>query len=216
MAKNNIIIYLFFKRIFDIIFALILLTATSPFLIVIAILIKLESKGPVFFKQKRLGKDGKVFDIFKFRTMVDGAIKTGSGLRTKENDPRITKIGNILRKTSFDEIPQIINILKGEMSFIGPRPPVPYHPRKFEEYSKIDRQRFSVNPGISGYAQIILRNSGTWDERFVYDIKYIEKMSFTLDAYIFFMTIWNIFFKKNIYLPKGSEHKIPERIEHVE
>ncbi|MDA3884358.1 MAG: sugar transferase [Candidatus Delongbacteria bacterium] len=213
---NNKKLYLVFKRIFDVIFALVLLVFTFPILLLIVILIKIESKGPIFFKQKRLGKKGKVFEIYKFRTMIDGAIKTGSGLRTKANDPRITKIGNIIRKTSFDEIPQIINILKGQMSFIGPRPPVPYHPRKYEEYSEEQKIRFTVKPGISGYAQIVLRNSGTWDERFVYDIEYVKKISLGFDFYIFFMTIYSILVKKDIYLSKESEHKIPDRIDHVE
>lgn len=131
--------------------------------------------------------------------MVDNAINIGSGLRTDEGDSRITKVGSILRKTSLDEIPQIINILRGEMSIIGPRPPVPYYPRKYEEYSEEQRKRFIVRPGISGYAQASLRNRGTWDERIELDLKYVDKMSLGFDFYIFIISIWNVLKRKNIY-----------------
>jgi undecaprenyl phosphate N,N'-diacetylbacillosamine 1-phosphate transferase len=162
--------------------------------------------------QERLGKDGKVFKIYKFRTMVDGAVNIGSGLRTDEGDSRITKVGNVLRKTSLDEIPQIINILKGEMSIIGPRPPVPYHPRKYEEYSNEQKKRFIVRPGISGYAQVVLRNSGTWDERIELDVQYVDKMSFRFDFYIFFRTIYTVIKKDNIYLSEEAKEAVPEEI----
>lgn len=191
--------YYFIKSILDFVLALIGLIVISPFLIIIALLIKLESKGPVFFLQGRLGQHGNIFMIYKFRTMVDGAINMGSGLRTDEGDPRITKIGNILRKTSLDELPQIINILKGEMSIIGPRPPVPYHPKKYKEYSLEQKRRFQIRPGISGYAQIILRNNGTWDERIKLDLEYVNRMSIGFDIYILFLSIWVVIARKNIY-----------------
>lgn len=204
--------YYYIKCIIDFVLALVGLIVISPLLLIIAILIKLESKGPVFFLQERLGQNGKVFKIYKFRTMVDGAINMGSGLRTDEGDPRITKVGNILRKTSLDELPQLINVLKGEMSLIGPRPPVPYHPRKYEEYSNEQKKRFKVKPGISGYAQVILRNSGTWDERIVYDVEYVEKMSLRFDLYIFFKTIYSVIKKENIYLSEEAKKDIPKEI----
>jgi|LSQX01.2.fsa_nt_gb lipopolysaccharide/colanic/teichoic acid biosynthesis glycosyltransferase len=198
-------IYYYIKCILDYIFALVGLILLLPLFLIIALLIKFDSKGPVFFLQERLGQNGKVFKIYKFRTMVDGAIEMGSGLRTDEGDPRITKVGNILRKTSLDELPQLINIIKGEMSIIGPRPPVPYHPRKYDEYSAEQKKRFTVRPGISGYAQVVLRNAGTWDERIELDLEYVQKMSFSFDLYIFFMSILVVLKRKNIYAsPKSA------------
>lgn len=199
--------YYYVKSVIDFILAFIGLIILSPFFLVIAILIKLDSKGPVFYKQKRLGKSGKVFEIYKFRTMVDNAISMGTGLRTDEGDPRITKVGNILRKTSLDELPQLINILKGEMSLIGPRPPVPYHPYKYEDYTAEKKRRFLVKPGITGYAQVMVRNSGTWDERIVYDVEYVDNMSFSLDCYIFFKTIFKVIKCDGVY-QKDSETTI--------
>ena len=204
--------YYYFKIAIDFLLALIGLIIVSPLFLIIAILIKLDSKGPVFFLQERLGKDGKIFKIYKFRTMIDGAINMGSGLRTDEGDPRITKVGNILRKTSLDELPQLINVLKGEMSLIGPRPPVPYHPRKYEEYSYEQKKRFTVKPGITGYAQVVLRNSGTWDERIVYDVEYVEKMSLKFDINIFLKTIYSVIKKENIYLSKEAKKETPKEI----
>jgi len=194
--------YCYVKNIIDFVLALVGLILLSPLFLIVAILIKIDSKGPVFFVQERLGKNGKIFKIYKFRTMVEGAIKMGTGLRTNENDPRITRVGSVLRKTSIDEVPQIINVLKGEMSIIGPRPPVPYHPKKYEEYTGEEKKRFMVRPGITGYAQVILRNGGTWNERIKLDIEYVDKMSFWLDLRIFFKTIYIVATKKNIYLNK--------------
>jgi len=191
--------YFYIKCILDFIFALSAILVIWPILLIIAILIKLESKGPVFFLQERLGRNGSVFKIYKFRTMVDGAINLGSGLRTDEGDPRITKVGSFLRKTSLDELPQIFNILRGEMSFIGPRPPVPYYPRKYEDYSIEQKRRFMVRPGISGYAQVVLRNSGTWDERIKLDLEYVDRMSFLFDMSIFLKTIFVVLMRRNIY-----------------
>lgn len=204
--------YYYIKCLMDFIFALVGLIVISPILLIIGLLIKIQSKGPVFFLQERLGQNGKLFMIYKFRTMVDGAISIGSGLHTYEDDPRITKIGKILRKTSLDELPQLINILRREMSLIGPRPPVPYYPRKYEDYSDDQQKRFIVKPGISGYAQVILRNNGTWDERIVYDIKYIEKMSMGFDIYIFIKTIYSVFKRENIYFSGGKKGVISKDI----
>lgn len=204
--------YSYVKRLIDFLLALIGLLFASPIFVLIIVLVKLDSQGPVFFLQERLGKDGKVFKIVKFRTMVDGAARMGTGLRTDEGDPRITRVGKLLRKTSLDELPQIINILRGEMCFIGPRPPVPYHPRRYEEYSEVQKKRFSVRPGISGYAQVILRNSGTWDERIEYDIKYVDRMSFWFDFYILFKTIYTIVKRENIYLSEEAKRSTPKEI----
>lgn len=196
--------YCYIKRIFDIILSLIGLVMLLPLFLIISILIKFDSKGPVFFVQERLGKDGKVFKIYKFRTMIDGAINMGSGLRTEEGDFRITRVGNILRKTSLDELPQLINVLKGDMSLIGPRPPVPYHPKNYEEYSDEEKKRFSVRPGITGYAQAVLRNGASWDERIKLDLIYVDKMSFTFDLYILFLTFLTVVRGKNVYSPTQS------------
>lgn len=199
--------YYYVKCVLDFILAFIGITVLSPLLLLVAILIRLESKGPIFFLQERLGQDGKVFKIYKFRTMVDGAINMGSGLRTDEGDPRITKVGDILRKTSLDELPQLINILKGEMSLIGPRPPVPYHPRRYEEYSDEQKRRFIVKPGITGYAQVVFRNNATWDERIELDLEYIKKMSIIFDIHIFFLSIWTVLNRENIYASQKPQSK---------
>ncbi len=187
------------KRVLDFILSLIILIILSPLLLIIAVIIKLDSEGPILFKQERLGKDGKVFLIYKFRTMVDNAEKKGTGLFTNENDPRITKIGKFLRKTSLDELPQLINVLKGEMSIIGPRPPVPYHPYKYEDYSDEQRLRFTVLPGITGYAQVSGRNEIEWDQRIEYDVYYAKNWSLFLDLKIIFRTIKIVFKKEGIY-----------------
>ena len=198
-------IYPIIKRIIDFILSLIGLILLSPLFLVIAILIKIDSEGPVFFLQERLGKDGKVFNIYKFRTMVDGAINMGSGLFTKETDPRITKVGTFLRKTSIDELPQLINVLKGEMSLVGPRPPVPYHPYKYEDYSDKQKLRFTVLPGITGYAQVNGRNNITWDERIELDLEYVNRLSMWLDIKIILKTTQNILLKKDVYSKTKKE-----------
>ena len=189
----------FIKPLLDWLFAFVLILLLWPLFLLVAILIKLESRGPVFFRQKRLGKNGRVFRIYKFRTMVENAIEMGTGLRVCVNDPRITKVGHILRKTSFDELPQLFNILRGEMSLIGPRPPVPYSPYQYEDYTEIQRKRFLVKPGISGYAQIVFRNNAAWNDRIEYDVKYVEDISFWGDVRIVFLTILVVIANKNLY-----------------
>lgn len=195
------------KRLFDVCCSIIILYIIAPFIVGISIIIKLTSKGPVFFKQERLGKNGKVFEIMKFRTMIDNAVNTGPGLSTYEGDPRVTKVGGFLRKTSLDELPQLFNVLKGDMSLIGPRPPVPYHPRNFEEYSERQALRFEVTPGITGYAQVKGRNSLTWDERFEFDIKYVKRQSLLMDLVILILTIIKVFSKEDIHGPERRKKK---------
>ncbi len=183
----------FFKRFFDIVFSLMILLLSSPVLLIIAVLIKIDSKGPVIFKQQRIGKKGKVFNIYKFRSMVVGAEKTGSGVYSNKNDSRVTKIGKFLRATSLDEIVQVVNILKGDMSFIGPRPPLTYHPWPYDEYAEEQLKMFSVRPGITGWAQINGRKAVEWNKRIEMNVWYVEHLSFLLDLKIFFKTIGKIF-----------------------
>ncbi|GGA20513.1 sugar transferase [Psychrobacillus lasiicapitis] len=194
------ILNLFIKRIVDFFGSLIGVIIISPILILIAMSIKLTSKGPVFFKQERLGKNGMVFKIFKFRTMVVNAENLGSGLFVKtEKDNRITKVGKLLRATSLDELPQLLNVLIGEMSLVGPRPPVPHHPYKHEDYNDFQRKRFEMKPGMTGLTQVTVRNSVSWDERIPIDVEYIERFNIWLDVKILFMTILKIFKRESIY-----------------
>lgn len=176
------------KRFFDFIVAALLLLLLSPGLLLLWLLIRLDSPGPAFFRQPRLGRHGRVFEILKFRTMVDGAEKQGSGVFTSRSDPRITRVGQLLRRSSLDELPQLVNIVRGEMSFVGPRPPVPYHPHRYEDYSPEQRRRFSVRPGITGYAQVLGRNRLEWSERIAYDLEYLDSWSLLLDAQIVLRT----------------------------
>lgn len=178
--------------------ALLLIILISPVLLIISLAIILDSPGTVIFKQKRLGYKGKEFDIYKFRTMITDAEKMGDGLVIKsECDERITRVGKLLRKISLDELPQFFNILKGDMCFVGPRPPVTYHPYDgYENYSEEAKKRFEMKPGITGLAQVKLRNSGTWDERIEIDIQYVENYSWWLDIKIIFMTAFSMFNKE--------------------
>jgi lipopolysaccharide/colanic/teichoic acid biosynthesis glycosyltransferase len=189
----------FLKRFLDIIFAIIGILLLMPLFILIAIAIKIDSKGPVFYRQERLGKHGKVFRIFKFRTMVTGAEHIGTGLFTDGNDSRITKVGFFLRKYSLDELPQLINVLLGDMSLIGPRPPVPYHPYPFNNYPEKYRVRFLYRPGITGWAQVHGRTNLTWTQRLEYDIQYHNKINFFLDLKIVFLTLKKIILSENIF-----------------
>lgn len=187
MKELNLII----KRILDFLLALIGTIVISPVLVIIAILIKCTSKGPVLFKQERLGYHGKVFKILKFRTMVVNAEHIGTGVVINEkNDPRVTKIGRFLRSTSLDELPQVFNVLKGEMSLVGPRPPVTYHPYKgFENYPEWAKKRFEMRPGMTGLVQITIRSDASWDERMKIDCEYVDKFNVLFDIKILIGTI---------------------------
>lgn len=170
-----------------------------PLFILIGVAIRWDSPGDIFFLQPRLGKDGLVFKIYKFRTMVMKAEHMGAGLFISEKDSRITRIGDFLRKTSLDELPQLINVIKGEMSIIGPRPPVPYYPHVYEDYTETQKVRFSILPGITGYAQVLGRVSISWDERIELDLEYIEKRNWRLDLWIIYRTIFAVVARKDIY-----------------
>lgn len=190
---------IFSKRAFDFIVSLISLIILLPFFIIIAILIKIDSEGPVFFKQKRLGKNGEVFKIYKFRTMVKNAENKGDGIHIGKNDPRVTKIGKMLRNRSLDELPQMINILKGEMSLVGPRPPVPDFPYKYEKYGEKQKIRFKIKPGLTGWAQVNGRGVLSWQEKFKYDIYYVKNRSLLFDLKIILKTFKIVLLKVGIY-----------------
>lgn len=179
-----------FKRFIDIVLSLFVLIVFSPILLVSAVAIKLDSKGPVIFKQKRLGLGGKEFYIYKFRSMCVGAEK--GGVYSDNNDNRVTKVGNILRKTSIDELPQVINILKGDMSFIGPRPPLTYHPWPIEEYTQEQLHMFDARPGITGWAQVNGRKGVEWHKRIQLNCWYVDNMSLWLDLKILFITFFKV------------------------
>ncbi len=182
----------FIKRGFDISGASLGLICVSPILLLFAILIKLESHGPVIFRQKRIGYKGRVFEILKFRSMVQNAEHTGSGVYSDKNDARVTKVGKFIRATSIDELPQLINILRGDMSFIGPRPPLTYHPWPYEEYTDEQKRMFDVRPGISGWAQVNGRKDVEWHKRIVLNVWYVDNISFMLDCKIFFLTFFKV------------------------
>lgn len=185
--------YKYIKRALDILFSLTLLILGLIPLLIVALIIKIDSPGEALFKQERLGLGGKIFKIYKFRSMCVGAEKTGSGVYSGKNDARVTRVGKIIRATSIDELPQLINILKGEMSFIGPRPTLTYHPWKLEEYTDFQKRRFEVRPGVTGLAQINGRKDIPWDRRIEYDVEYVDNMSFMLDFKILLKTIVKVF-----------------------
>ncbi|MCM3673365.1 sugar transferase [Peribacillus simplex] len=190
--------YLIFKRLLDLTFSLILLILASPIMILAAMAIKIESNGPSMFKQKRPGKDAKIFTVYKFRTMRVETEKDGHPLTDME---RMTKIGSLLRKTSIDELPQLFNILRGEMSFIGPRPLLVKY---LEYYSEEQMRRHEVTPGISGWAQVNGRNTISWDEKFRFDIWYVDNISLSLDLKILWLTIYNVLNRKDINNSQGD------------
>ena len=190
---------LLIKPLLDFIAALIALMILLPLFILVAVIIKIESSGPAFFVQPRLGKHGKVFKIIKFRSMITKQQAMHRSNKLFENDPRITRVGAFIRKTSIDELPQIFNILKGEMSFIGPRPPVVHFPKKYEEYNSFEKQRFSVKPGISGLAQIRCREIHDWDINIPIDVEYVQKCSFMFDLKLFLASFMVFLRTDNIY-----------------
>lgn len=184
--------YKFIKRSADIVISLLGLIILSPVLAITALCIKIDSKGPVIFKQPRLGKDGKVFEILKFRSMCVGAEHTGSGVYSGKGDARVTKVGKFIRATSIDELPQLVNILKGDMSIIGPRPPLTYHPWPLEDYSEEQRHMFDVRPGVTGWAQVNGRKDVEWNRRIELNVWYTRNISFVLDFKIFFISIFKV------------------------
>lgn len=191
--------YLICKRVFDFIIAYTFLIIMSPLMICIATIILVVEGRPILYFQERIGKNGELFRIIKYRTMIVNAISKGTGIFTDKCDKRITLTGRVLRKSSLDELPQIVNVLKGEMSLVGPRPPLPYYPYTFSEYNDNQKTRFNMLPGLTGYAQIRGRNSIEWKERFVFDEYYINKSNFWFDMNIILKTFVKIVQSENIY-----------------
>jgi lipopolysaccharide/colanic/teichoic acid biosynthesis glycosyltransferase len=176
---------LMLRRAFDVAVSGSALTVLSPFLGAAMVAIRIESPGSPIYRQRRVGKDGHQFDVLKLRTMVTGAEHMGRGLAVSEGDTRITRVGRFLRRTSLDEVPNLINVLRGEMSIIGPRPTVPV---QVDRYTERQRGRLAVKPGITGWAQVNGRTELPWDERIELDLWYIEHRSLRLDAVILWRT----------------------------
>lgn len=168
-------------RAFDLLVASLALVAASPALAVAAIAIKLTDRGPVLYRQRRAGRDGRPFDLLKLRTMVPGAEGIGAGLAVNTGDPRITPTGHLLRRLSLDELPNLVNVLRGEMSIVGPRPTLP---SQVDQYTPRQRRRLEVKPGITGWAQVHGRASLPWSERIELDVWYVENRSLALDLRI--------------------------------
>ena len=168
---------------------------------IFALAIKLDSKGPIFFKQERVGKNGRLFKQWKFRTMIVGAVDQGLGFNVAQNDSRITRVGKFLRAWSLDELPQLINAFKGEMSIVGPRPTLKY---QVDQYNDFQRRRLLVKPGITGWALIHGRNLLSWEERIKYDIWYIDHWSLWIDLWIMLKTLWIVLVTREGVYGKGG------------
>lgn len=210
----------FFKRAIDVLLSSIGIVVAAIPMLIIAAAIKLNSKGPVIFKQKRIGKNGKVFNILKFRSMQVGAEQTGSGVYSGKGDPRVTSVGRFLRKTSLDEIPQLFSVFVGDMSFIGPRPPLTYHPWPWDEYTDEQKRMFEVRPGITGWAQVNGRKEVEWHKRIELNVWYVDRVSLFLDIKILFMTVFKVFTNANnenvgATVVKNGENAIAAKLEEV-
>ncbi|MBO5755806.1 MAG: sugar transferase [Clostridia bacterium] len=202
-------IYKFFKRLFDIVLSLIALPFVLLIIIIFAPIIFLTDRGPVFYNAERLGRKGKVFKMYKLRSMkvnspnlrnADGSTYNG------ENDPRVTKVGKLMRKTSIDEFPQFLNVLKGDMSLIGPRAHLTTSYKGYENLDEIRKKRLEVRPGITGYSQAYFRNSITSEQKLLNDAYYVEHMSLGLDIKILFATVFSVLKRKNIYVtPENAQ-----------
>jgi lipopolysaccharide/colanic/teichoic acid biosynthesis glycosyltransferase len=174
-------------RVVDILIAAVALVLLSPLLLIAAIAIKLGSRGPVLYRQRRVGLDGEEFEMLKLRTMVQGSDPVGVGTVVSRDDPRVTAAGRLLRRTSLDEIPNLVNVLGGEMAIVGPRPTIP---AQVKDYTPRQRRRHEVRPGITGWAQVQGRAGIPWEERIELDIDYVDHRGATLDARILAKTLW--------------------------
>lgn len=196
------------KRVFDAIAAGTALALLGPVLLGISIWVKLDSRGPVIFRQRRLGLHGRVFEMYKFRSMVPNAEGMAAGLFNYENDPRVTRAGHILRASSLDELPQLLNVLKGDMSLVGPRPAVEWELGDYATLSRKYKKRFTVKPGITGLAQVKGRNENNWEEKVHYDNQYIDlfrKHGCIVDLKILAWTMKRVFERSNIYEKKMDD-----------
>lgn len=209
-AVTNVMAQLILKRIFDLTVAIPILALLWPLLLLISVLIKLESPGPVLFIQDRIGKNGAVFRMYKFRTMVVNAEKTGTGLCSYAGDPRVTNVGKYLRALSLDELPQLLNVLMGSMSIVGPRPAVTYELGDYAMLSDHVKTRFRVKPGITGLAQVSGRNGLDWSQKIILDNMYVERfarLGIFEDFVIAIRTVWVILSMRNVIeqAPQGGE-----------
>lgn len=196
--------YIFFKRLIDLFGSFVGLIVLSPIILIVSLLIKFESKGPVIFSQDRIGKDGKVFKMYKFRSMVINAEKLKEKLKEQnemsgpmfkmKEDPRVTRIGKFIRKTSIDELPQLINILKGDMSLVGPRPSLPNEVEQFEDWMM---ERLEVKPGLTCYWQVSGRNNIDFEDWMKLDIKYVRERNTLTDIKLIFKTVFVLFGDEN-------------------
>jgi lipopolysaccharide/colanic/teichoic acid biosynthesis glycosyltransferase len=184
------------RRAFDVLVAGSALLVAAPFLAIAMLAIRLESRGGAIYRQRRVGKDGRPFDVLKLRTMVSGAEHMGAGLAVSEGDTRITRVGRLLRRTSLDEVPNLVNVLRGDMAIIGPRPTVPV---QVDRYTERQRGRLAVKPGITGWAQVNGRTDLPWDERIELDLWYIEHRSWRLDLEILRRTVRMVFGGEGLY-----------------
>jgi lipopolysaccharide/colanic/teichoic acid biosynthesis glycosyltransferase len=187
------------RRAVDIVVSALVLALSSPLLAAAMLAIRLEGPGPVIYRQRRIGLDGHPFDVLKLRTMVDGAEHIGAGLAVNENDSRITRVGALLRRTSLDELPNLVNVLRGEMSLIGPRPTLP---AQVEQYGERERGRLALKPGITGWAQVNGRATLPWSQRIELDLYYIQHRSLALDLKILWRTVAMVLGGSDLY--KGS------------
>ncbi|HOB20193.1 MAG TPA: sugar transferase [Candidatus Atribacteria bacterium] len=195
----------FIKRLLDLLFSSLGLIILAPVFLAIAIAVRLDSDGSVLFTQPRVGKDGAIFRLYKFRTMITETMKDG---RQLDDEERLTRVGRFLRRLSLDELPQLINVLNGTMSLIGPRPLlVKYLPYYTEEESK----RHSVLPGISGWAQVNGRNAISWEDKFQYDLEYVSRISFAFDVKIALMTVMKVFKRSDIFLNRLADLDVERR-----
>jgi len=190
----------FFKRLFDVIFSFLALVILSPVLLVIAILVRIKLGSPIIFKQERPGKDEKIFQLYKFRTMTDAKDSKG---RLLSDEKRLTRFGRMLRSSSLDELPELFNILKGDMSFVGPRPLlVEYLPY----YTKKEHHRHDVRPGLTGWAQVNGRNTLDWIDKLNLDLEYINKMSLLLDLKILFLTVKKVLLREDVRMGSALKY----------
>ena len=196
------------RRAFDVLLSGTALLITAPFLLAAATAIRLESRGSAIYRQRRVGKEGEPFDVLKLRTMVTGAEHIGAGLAVSEGDTRITRVGRLLRRTSLDEVPNLVNVLRGDMAIVGPRPTVPI---QVDRYTQRQRGRLSVKPGITGWAQVNGRTELPWDERIELDLWYIEHRSWRLDLRILWRTLRMVLGGEGLYRGETPAWRDPSR-----